>query len=78
MDEEIRSSYEDLVDAWWKIGQALEVEADSSGWKNIWHNRVFCEVLTQCGWTVPEWNSEVNSRRTTSYEEELVPEEPER
>lgn len=57
---ENKTSYEDLADAWQAIAKALDAEGHL--WKSAWHNRVFCEVLEMCGWTLSEWNDESAAR----------------
>ena len=56
-------AYEELADAWVKIEATLMSEEQSEDWRQMWINRVFCEVLGQCGWSVNEWNAEVARRK---------------
>ncbi len=56
-------TYEDLVDAWWKTADAMNVTKDDScpKWLRSWHTSVFERILQQCGWTVERWNHAVES-----------------
>lgn len=61
MSDSFDPSYDDLSSAWWLISEALELKTNP--WKNEQHNRVFCELLRQCGWTLERWNDAVDVRK---------------
>jgi len=64
-------AYEELAETWQILADALEIQ--KFPWKSEWHNRVFCEVLTMCGWSLSEWNIESANRGSediTIYEDD--------
>lgn len=61
MEDGFSPSYEELASAWWAISEALE--CDPNPWRAQWHNRVFTELLKQCGWTIEAWNDETEFRK---------------
>ncbi len=66
MEDAFTPSYEDLASAWWAISEALEIKKHP--WKSDQQNRIFCEVLKQCGWTIEAWNDEVAFQKMISEE----------
>lgn len=54
-----KATYIDLCDTWYKLREALEVVDDSPEHMHSYHRHVFEKTLTACGWTVLEWNAEV-------------------
>lgn len=66
MEDAFTPSYENLASAWWAIAEALEVKENP--WKSDQQNRIFCEVLKQCGWTIEAWNDEVEFRKMLNEE----------
>jgi len=57
---EPRAKLEDLIDAWWALSEAMRVDPGKPNRSlSEWHGAVFTKVLTQCGWTVGEWNQAV-------------------
>ncbi len=75
MEDAFAPSYEELASAWHAISEALEVKAHP--WKSEQQNKVFCELLKQCGWTIEAWNDEVAFRKTMleASAEELSPDD---
>ncbi len=58
-----KADYRELVDAWWKTADALEALPGAERIRVDWHARMFEGILTQCGWTVQEWNIVVASEK---------------
>ncbi len=75
MEDAFTPTYEDLSSAWWAIAEALEVKAHP--WKSEQQNRIFCELLKQCGWTLEAWNDETEFRKLLQSAEELPSEDVE-
>lgn len=66
MDEPCGPSFEMLAEAWWAISEALQL--NENPWKQQWHNRIFCDLLKQCSWTVEAWNDENEWRKFVKEE----------
>lgn len=61
MDKIIPPTYEELSSAWWAMHDCFLHYEDSS-WRSYMLNKVFKELLQQCGWTVEQWNKETEIR----------------
>lgn len=58
-----KAFYTDLSSAWHAIAKTLDITQDNfADWKWVWHDRVFCDFLKLCGWTLTEWNDECKVR----------------
>ena len=53
--------YDELSSAWWAIHDCF-LHYEHEAWRNHMINKVFCELLQQCGWTVDQWNNETTAK----------------
>lgn len=58
-----KAEFNDLVDAWWKTAAALEAVPPADEQRINWHAFVFEKILTQCGWSVQEWNDHIEATK---------------
>lgn len=58
-------TYEELASAWWSIHESLR-ECQNEAYRSYILNKSFCELLTQCGWSLEEWNEETDVRTSSS------------
>ncbi len=61
--DDTRITAEDLIDVYWKTADALDADSDD-GPRHEWHLQVFEKILIHCGWTVDEWNTEMDLLKT--------------
>lgn len=73
MTTESKAEYVDLVDAWWKTAEVLEARPPTEDVRVNWHARVFEKILTQCGWSVQEWNETIEAEKTKGNADDEKP-----
>lgn len=60
-----RPPYEELASAWHALKDEMEETGAEESYRSLWHDRVFCDLLRMCDWSLEEWNeeSELRTRR---------------
>lgn len=62
MTTRIRPPYEELAETWHALKKEMDETDAEESYRSLWHDRVFCDILTMCDWTIEDWNSESEIR----------------
>lgn len=73
MATDCKAAYKDLVDAWWKIAEAMDAMPPATEARSQWVSNVFGRLLDQCGWTIDEWNEAVDTEKESNDDEDKEP-----
>ena len=68
MAGQYKIGYEQLRSAWWAINRSFKEQIEEKPVIDYLTHKAFVELLTQCGWTVKQWNEETNSRSKKAKE----------